>query len=183
MNRRWLWFILCLLFADLCLLWWWRDRREHRFDDVFQVAAHRYGLPTSLVKAVAWRESGFDAQARGKSGEIGLMQLMDFTAQEWADSEHVTNFVHEHSFDPGTNTLAGSCYLAKLCKRYSQADNPWPYALADYNAGRSNVRRWTRGGGLTNSAIFFQQIDYPQTRNYVRAVLNRYAYYQSQKAP
>jgi len=38
----------------------------------------------ALIKAVAWRESKFDTHARGRAGEIGLMQLREEAAQEWA---------------------------------------------------------------------------------------------------
>jgi soluble lytic murein transglycosylase len=179
MNRRWLALLVTFLFADVLLIVWWRDRREHKFDREILSAARRYELPPSLVKAVVWRESGFNSQARGKAGEIGLMQLMELSAQEWADDQRVTNFSHEHAFDAATNTLAGCYYLAKALKRYPQTDNPWPYALADYNAGRANVVKWMRGHGATNSAVFLQQIDFPGTREYVRSVLRRYAHYQA----
>src|SRR6266487_562064 len=91
--------------------------------------------PIALVKAVVWRESRFNPNARGAAEEIGLMQLREEAAREWAEAEHVHGFAHEHCFDPVTNTLAGTFYLKKLLKRYRQADDPVPYAL------RSEERR------------------------------------------
>jgi soluble lytic murein transglycosylase len=72
----------------------------------------------------------------------------------------------------------GAWYLEKLLKRYSRTDNPVPYALADYNAGRSNVLKWEHGSAATNSAAFLEQISFPGTKNYVRAVMRRYEHYQ-----
>ena len=99
-------------------------------------------------------------------------------AREWADAEHLPGFEHEHCFDPGTNTLAGTWYLGKLLRRYAQTDDPLPYALADYNAGRGNVLKWNQGAAATNSAAFIEQIGFPGTRDYVRSVMRRYARYQ-----
>ena len=147
--------------------------RPHRHDAVIRAAAAQFGLPPALVKAVVWRESAFRARARGGHGEIGLMQLTETAAQEWADSRRDTGFVHEHLLDPGTNTLAGCHYLAKLVRRYPHTDNPWAYALADYNAGRGNVLRWMKGPASTNSEAFLEAMTYPGTREYVRAILAR----------
>jgi soluble lytic murein transglycosylase len=156
----------------------WREgKREKEFFPQIQAAARQYGVDPLLVKAVVWRESRFDAAVRGGKGELGLMQLQEIAAQEWADAERVTAFEHEHCIDPGTNTLAGTFYLAKLLKRYANTDNPAPYALADYNAGRSNVLRWNRGAAATNSQDFIGHITFPGTQKYVKTVIRRYELY------
>jgi len=67
--------------------------------------------------------------------------------------------------------------LQKLLKRYEQTDNPLPYALADYNAGRGNVLKWKQGAAVTNSAAFLAQINFPGTRSYVESVMRRYEHY------
>jgi soluble lytic murein transglycosylase len=159
-------------------VWLWGElRREQRFMPQIRAAALRYGVEPLLVKAVAWRESGFRPGARGSKGEIGLMQIQAVAAQEWADAEHLRSFEHAHCLDPGTNTLAATFYLGKLLKRYRQTDNPIPYALAEYNAGRGNVLKWNSGAAATNSAVFVEQIGFPGTRAYVRSVTRRYALY------
>ena len=75
------------------------------------------------------------------------------------------------------STLAGTWYFRKLLKRYAHTDNPIPYALADYNAGRGNVLKWNQGAAVTNSVAFIAQIGFPGTRDYVQSVLRRYAHY------
>lgn len=179
--KRSRWIVLLLVVAtDLGVLLYWRDRREHRFDQAIRNAAARNGIPAALVKAVVWRESRFDPDARGQAGELGLMQLMDDAALEWATAQRLSGFTHEHVLDPVTNTLAGSFYLAKLLRRYTNTDNPLPYALADYNAGRGNVLRWMKGDASSNSAAFCDQISFPSTRSYVDTVTDRYRHYRGE---
>ncbi len=178
-NSRTLALLLILLLLSGVGGWrWWSQRRLERSQDgAILVAAHRYGIEPALLKAVIWRESRFNPKARGRFQEIGLMQLREDAAQEWADAEHIEDFSHEECADPLTNTLAGAFYLKKLLKRYRKTDNPIAYALADYNAGRSNVLKWTKGAAATNSLVFIEQIGIRGTKDYVRAVLRRYRRY------
>jgi len=153
--------------------WWSNWRFEHSCDKVILAAASRYGVDPALVKAVVWKESRFDASARGRAGELGLMQLMDSAAQEWAETVGAYPLPEGHLLDPGTNTLAGTWYLRKMLQRYRGTDNPAAFALADYNAGRANVLKWGRGMAATNGAAFLDQIGFPGTRDYVSSVLSR----------
>lgn len=156
---------------------WWEGRLARMQHGAISAAAERYGVEPALVKAIVWRESRFHPQARGRAGEIGLMQLQETAAREWAAAERIEGFEHEQCLDPGTNTLAGTYYLKKLLKRYARTDNPVPYALADYNAGRANVLRWNKGDAATNSALFIAQIGFPGTKKYVESVMWRCAFY------
>ena len=136
-------------------------------------AETRYGVEPAIVKAVVWRESRFDPRAVGRAGEMGLMQIRELAAVEWSSSQRVPGFEMNCLLDPGTNTLAGAWYLARVLRRYAQADDPLPYALADYNAGRNNVLRWNQGAAATNAAAFVAQIGFPSTRRYVQTVVRR----------
>jgi soluble lytic murein transglycosylase len=164
--------LLCVI-GGAALYWWWQEWLEQSQDAPIRAAAQRYGVEPALVKAVVWRESRFSPRVRGRAAEFGLMQLREAAAQEWADAERIAGFKHEDCFDPGTNTLAGTWYLRKLLRRYTQTDNPVPYALADYNAGRANVLKWNKGAAATNSAEFVGQIGFPGTKAYVESVMRR----------
>ena len=170
--------LIPLLVGGLAAYWSWRGWLERSQDGPIRAAASRYDTEAALIKAIVWRESRFHPRARGRAEEIGLMQVREEAAREWAEAERVQAFGHEHCFDPGTNTLAGTWYLRKLLRRYTQTDNPVPYALADYNAGRGNVLKWSQGPAASNSAAFIAQIGFPGTRDYVRSVMSRYAHYQ-----
>jgi soluble lytic murein transglycosylase len=156
-----------------------RYQRMRQFEPQIAAAAARYHIDPLLVKAVIWRESKFDPGAKGRAGEIGLMQVREDAGFEWADAEHLPNFSHAQLWDSSRNIHAGAWYLAKLLKRYKNTDNPLPYALADYNAGRSHVLRWNKGAAATNSAAFLAQMDYPGTRQYAVSIMERYEYYRA----
>ena len=184
MRRWWVFLalILVLLIADVYVILRWVKfgRPEWRFDPQILEAASRYQVDPALVKAVMWQESRFRPDARGTKQEIGLMQLRSLAAQEWADAERITPFEHEQVSDARTNTLAGAWYLSKLIRRYRLTDDPRVYALADYNAGRTQVLRWLKDAGATNSSIFLEQMDYPGTKEYIRKVLKRHEKYRNE---
>jgi soluble lytic murein transglycosylase len=170
--------ILVLLLLLAAVGYWWRQGRIERSQDgPIREAAVRYEVEPALIKAVVWRESRFDPRVRGRAQEVGLMQIREEAAREWAEAERIENFDHEQCLDAGTNTLAGTWYLKKLLKRYVLTDDPVVYALADYNAGRGNVLKWDHGPAATNSAAFIEQIGFPGTKAYVKSVMRRYAHY------
>jgi soluble lytic murein transglycosylase len=184
--RRWA-SILGLMVVVAGVAWYWRSRLEDRFDEQISAAARRHSLPPSLVKAVVWKESRFDPGVRGRAGEIGLMQVTELAAQEWADAQRIRGYHHDQTLDPVTNLMAGTYYLAKVLRRYAATDNPLAYALADYNAGRRNVLRWMNAPNApqarTNSARFLAVMTYPGTRQYVEEILERRRRYEPQFAP
>jgi soluble lytic murein transglycosylase len=158
----------------VCLVHLWRSTRlESRQDTNILAASRKHGVDPALIKAVVWRESKFDPAARGAKGELGLMQIMEDTGREWAGEQRVAPFEHALLRDPARNIDCGTWYLRKLLPRYARTDNPVPYALADYNAGRGNVLKWMKAEAVTNSAAFIEQIGFPSTRAYVRAVMER----------
>lgn len=157
---------------------WWQQRDRERSQDVHILAAARqYEVDPALIKAVIWQESRFIARARGSSGEVGLMQIMSPAAHEWAEAEGIRGFRHDHLFDPRKNILAGTWYLRRALGRYQHTDNAIPYALAEYNAGRSNVLKWNKEAASTNSVLFIEQIGFPGTKGYVRSVMERHEHY------
>jgi soluble lytic murein transglycosylase len=184
MKKWWICFFLaCVAFDAGLACWWSLRRREIQAEELIRKAASRYKVDPALVKAVAWKESVFHPHARGQSGELGLMQVGSLAAREWAAAERVRDFHHEQLLHPGSNVMAGTWYLARLLQRYPQTDNPAAFALADYNAGRSHVRRWIKGQALTNASAFLTSIDFPSTRAYVVAVLARREKYRGHFTP
>ncbi len=158
--------------------------RFHRYDAIIQEAAAKRGMDPMVIKAVVWRESRFQADKVGLDGERGLMQITDAAARDWAKSEKMTNFVPSDLFDPKTNLQAGSWLLARALHRYESRDNPLPFALAEYNAGRSRVTKWTGEKNVpegsqpaTGSRELVANIDITSTKNYIQTVQNRVQFY------
>ena len=117
-------------------------------------AAVFYRLDEALLHAVIATESSYNAHSVSRKGAVGLMQLMPDTARRY----QVKN-----SFDPAQNIHAGAQYLSSLL---AQFDNNIPLALAAYNAGENNVRKY--GGHIP---------PFPETRAYVSKVMDFYQKY------
>lgn len=116
-------------------------------EDIFKQASQRYGVPLELLKAVGKAESDFDPNAVSRAGAQGVMQLMPGTAKEIGVTD---------AFDPEQNIMGGAKYLAGLLKKY---DGDTRLALAAYNAGSGNVRKY---GGIP---------PFKETQNYVKKVM------------
>lgn len=113
-----------------------RERIE-RVQPIVHAAAREHGLPPDIVNGIIWVESKFISNARGKKGPRGLMQLMPRTARELA-----RQLGRSYApFDPDFNIHAGSCYFARMVRRF---DGNLRLALAAYNIGPAVVDRWLR---------------------------------------
>src|SRR5262245_49881335 len=90
------WWLIAGVFLGLLgfILSLWRGARERSQDRVILAASVRYNVHPALVKAVVWRESSFNPRARGTSGELGLMQIREPTAMDWATAEKRKLFTH-----------------------------------------------------------------------------------------
>lgn len=145
-------------------------------DALVAAAAARHGVDPLLVKAVIWQESRFQPEKLGAHGERGLMQVTEPAAQDWVQALGVETFVPEDLLDPKTNIEVGTWYLAQALKHWSRQEDPLPFALGEYNAGRSRVKRWS-GGASMSAEELSKAMDIASTRAYVAAVRDRYEYY------
>jgi hypothetical protein len=107
---------------------------------VEQTAARRE-LDPDLLNGVIWVESRFQPRAHSPAGARGLMQLMPATAAEMAkELGRPTTRI----YDPEVNIELGSLYLLHMLDRF---DGDETLALAAYNAGGGNVRKWMAEDG------------------------------------
>jgi soluble lytic murein transglycosylase len=154
--------------------------RYRRYDDRIRQASARYGVAPELIKAVIWRESRFHPDKTGQHGERGLMQITEGAAADWARVEKIETFVPTDLFDPKVNIEAGTWYLKKALDHWAAKDDPVPFALAEYNAGRTRVKRWVNdsGRGATAGADDLQTaMDFPATKSYVASIIARQDFY------
>jgi soluble lytic murein transglycosylase len=123
------------------------------------------------------------------------MQVGESAAYEWARAEKIASFVPTDLFDPKTNIEAGTWYLAQALARWKGQDDPIPFALAEYNAGRRNLHRWIdearareqereqRSPGSTDGQVSGDEladtISFPGTKSYVAAIRRRMEYYKT----
>ncbi len=103
--------------------------------DVIEQAAAEREIDPSLINAIIWVESRFDANAQSPAGARGLMQLMPSTAAYLAKRMGESR---ARANDPEFNIRAGSLYLAEMISKFGDETQ----AVAAYHAGPGNVAKW-----------------------------------------
>jgi len=192
LKRLILVFLLALAAAASLALWrspdplytlesWRALGRFSDYDSLIADLGAKHGLDPKLIKALVWRESAFHPDKVGAAGERGLMQVGEGAAADWAKAEKVETFVPTDLFDPRTNLDVGTWYLARALARWKTKRDPIPFALAEYNAGRTRVDRWIAATDLGEKASaddLIAAIDFPTTRRYVQDIVRRYHHFQ-----
>lgn len=137
-------------------------------------------MPKSLYLGIIRQESNFDQNAVSHAGARGLMQLMPGTAKRLAKKLKLRQGDYAH--DPKVNTLYGVKYFDSLYSNYGSI----PMAIAAYNAGPGNVKKWVKRYGdprqhRTSYEVidWIESIPYSETRNYVKSVLENSTIYDS----
>lgn len=177
LSRKTAWSVLYwnVVFATtiVCLGLTLSLRQMHSYDSLIVQIGREQNVDPRLIAAIIWKESHFDPVRTGQDGEIGLMQVREAAHREWESATGDKKYSRHELFNPELNIRAGTWYFAKAIKTWSRYSDPWPYALAHYNAGYSNVKRWAAVPHET-SREFWNNITYPGTQRYVRDILARY---------
>lgn len=114
-------------------------------EQIAREAAAQYNLPVDVFLRLINQESGFKVDALSPKGAYGPAQLMPDTAAELGVNRE----------DPRENIFGGAKYLSQLVNQFGEM----PTALAAYNAGMGNVRKY---GGIP---------PFKETQNFVKAIL------------
>ncbi len=142
---------------------------------VIETAAENEMDPLFLL-AIMRQESLFDPWISSWAGAHGLMQLMPSTAKETARQMRMPDFSVLRLKEPEVSIAIGSRYMSRLLKRFD--GNP-ELALAGYNGGPTRIARWVRQRGTRDIDEFVERISMDETRNFVRLVMDNYAWYTS----
>jgi soluble lytic murein transglycosylase-like protein len=129
------------------------SRDPSSYDHHISQVSRRYNVDPYLIKAVIKAESDFDCYALSKKGAQGLMQLMPATARE---------LKVRNPFNPHENIDGGTRYLRNMLDTF---DGNVALSLAAYNAGPTLVKRLQKIPRI------------PETKRYVRKVLEHYKRY------
>jgi len=117
--------------------------KSNLYDLFFDAATTQYDLPANLLRQVARFESNFDPEAISYKGAVGLMQIIPSLHPD---------------VDP-TDPYASIDYAGKLLSDLHKQFGSWDLALAAYNSGPGNVKKY---GGVP---------PFEETQNYVKNIL------------
>lgn len=139
---------------------------------------HDERTEAALILSIIRQESSFSPHAVSAAGARGLMQIMPTTAKQMARKKRMDFSVKKLNSNPDFNVELGSAYFADLLTRF---DGSYILAIAAYNAGPSNVKKWMKTIGNPLYTIdpidWIERIPFNETRNYVQRVLeNLYMY-------
>lgn len=115
------------------------------------------GVDPAIALSIARTESGFNHNARSSHGAVGVFQLMPSTAKRMGLNPYSLN----------DNIKGGIMYYKSMYKMFGSVE----LALAAYNAGPGNVRR-------------YQAVPpYSETKRFVSKIMTDYNYYKSNSDP
>ncbi|MED1404693.1 lytic transglycosylase domain-containing protein [Bacillus mycoides] len=125
-----------------------RSSNEGKYEDIIDRVSNTYGIPKTLIQKMIEVESNFNPKTVSHAGAMGLMQLMPANVKEMGIKNP---FSPAESIEGGVKELSG--YLKKN-------NGDLVLALASYNAGPGNVRKY---GGVP---------PFKETQGYIKKILN-----------
>ncbi|MEO7602296.1 MAG: lytic transglycosylase domain-containing protein [Sphingomicrobium sp.] len=163
----------------------WVERMARNDGDAFFYRQSYPNLPGvtgdrwTVIHGISRQESSFDPYAISHAGALGTMQLMRGTAREQAGKMGV-GYDANRLFDQNYNVSLGSAYFRRMLNNW---DGSVPLAVASYNAGSGNVRKWVNGYGDPRSGVdivrWIEAIPFTETRGYVQRVIENSVVYDS----
>jgi len=121
----------------------------------FRAASATYGIPETLLLAVARGESDFETTARSRANAHGVMQILWPTT-----ANHLGIYRLTELYDPCTNIDAGARYLVEMLDRFN---GNLHLALAAYNYGPERIAANVDdipSGASWYSAYIFRHLNY-----------------------
>ena len=153
--------------------WLWECAYPRPYATLIADAHDQSKLSADFLYAIMRQESAFRPGAVSHADAVGLMQLIDPTAQRVA-AELALPYDPALRASPPLNIRLSSFYLKKLSGMFG---SHFALTAAAYNAGPSAVSRWLETGEKLPLDLWVARIPYAETRGYVHHVLGNYARY------
>jgi soluble lytic murein transglycosylase len=164
----------CILLVGLAValgaLWSLYRAYPFKWQDEVKANAARYGQDPLFIAAIIRTESGWRQYAVSSVGATGLMQIMPDTGG-WIASQNGWEYSEGQLSDAAANIRLGCWYVDYLDRKF---EGDKMLMLAAYNAGESKVLEWRQEGRFGEGGT---GIPYPETRNFVRKVMDAYEKY------
>ena len=144
-----------------------------KYEEYVYKYSDELNIDPMLTFAIIKTESNFDEKIESKSGAIGLMQLMENTAEEQAERLNI-QYSKEMLYNPEMNLKLGLNYFNTLLDYFNQN---YILAFTAYNAGLGNVQKWIKEGTIKEDGTDIENIPFKETNMYVRKIINNYEIY------
>lgn len=164
--------ILLLFFLENIVCSFMKILYPLKYEETIYYYSQEFNVDPYLVCAIIKNESNFNPEAKSKKNAIGLMQITEKTAEWIAKKINLPYFKKEDLYNPDTNIMLGTWYLAYLIKYF---DGNIKYAVAAYNAGLSNVNKW-HAERLKNNDVDIN-IRFNETKLFLKGVFRSYEIY------
>ena len=133
------------------------------------------GIDPAWAYGIMRQESRFVSSARSNVGASGLMQIMPDTAKYIARNLGET-YSASRANSGDTNIRYGTWYMGDILSKLNYQP---VLATAGYNAGPNNAKRWQPTYGAIAADQYVESIAFPETRNYVKHVMENATIYSS----
>ncbi|WP_201529812.1 lytic transglycosylase domain-containing protein [Psychrobacter frigidicola] len=133
------------------------------------------GIDPAWAYGIMRQESRFVSSARSNVGASGLMQIMPDTAKYIARNLG-ESYSASRANSGDTNIRYGTWYMSDILAKLNYQP---VLATAGYNAGPNKAKRWQPIYGSLVADQYVESIAYPETRNYVKHVMENATIYSS----
>jgi soluble lytic murein transglycosylase-like protein len=147
-----------------------------RYWDLVKQYGESRGIDPFLLLALIRQESVFQADAVSRASARGLMQIMPATGRQLARQLKVGFPGNDVLDDPEMSIRLGTYYFRQMLDGFGGSLEK---ALAAYNGGASNVKKWESRLTRDDAALFVSNIAFRETKLYVLRVLGYYRTYRS----
>lgn len=137
----------------------------------------------NLVLGITRQESMFDSSAVSGANAMGFMQVLPSTAKLVSNKLGIRYKKDKLTEDGSYNIAIGSKYISDLINGFNGS---YILAIASYNAGPNNARRWIRDYGDPREkktayevVNWIESIPFSETRNYVQRVMENTQVYKN----
>jgi soluble lytic murein transglycosylase-like protein len=134
----------------------------------------KYGADPTLVLSIMREESRFNPRAKSEAAARGLLQFIITTARDIGRGIGLVDVSADDLYDPRVIIQLGAKYIATLSKEF--ANDHYKVAGA-YNAGPKQVALWSRLAPGPGDDFFLSSINFDETKDYVRKVMNSHKRY------
>jgi hypothetical protein len=152
------------------------------FYDTIEAEAGRHGADPRLVVSIMREESRFNPRAKSAAAARGLLQFIMTTARQVGQAVGLMEVEADDLYEPDTVIKLGARYIADLLREFG--GNRY-LAAAAYNAGPNQTKLWSRLSPGEGDDFFLTAVNFDETKDYVRKVMNSYERYGEiyEKAP